>query len=160
LCSWDDAAPGSSEYFLYFGESKMKNALFIMTAALLLLAIPVMSSHGEDKNALKKLMTKKLENAQKVLEGLAINDYDMVAKHADELIQVSKDVEFRVLKTPQYEANSNDFRRAAETMIQQAKAKNTDGIALAYVNMTLSCVRCHQHVREVRMASLDVDRSN
>jgi len=53
--------------------------------------------------------------------------------------------------------NSNDFRRAAETMIQQAKAKNTDGIALAYVDMTLSCVRCHKYVREVRMASLDVD---
>jgi len=135
----------------------MKNAPFIVTAALLLLAIPVMSSHGEDKAALKKLMTKKLENAQKVLEGLAINDYDMVAKHADELIQISKAAEFRVLKTPQYEMNSNDFRRAAETMIQQAKAKNTDGIALAYVDMTLSCVRCHKHVREVRMASLDVD---
>jgi cytochrome c556 len=135
----------------------MKNAPFIVTATLLLLAIPVMNSHGEDKGALKKLMTKKLENSQKVLEGLAINDYDMVAKHADELIQISKAAEFRVLKTPQYEMNSNDFRRAAETMIQQAKAKNTDGIALAYVDMTLSCVRCHKHVREVRMASLDVD---
>jgi len=135
----------------------MKKAPFIVTAALLLLGIPVMSSHGEDKNALKKLMTKKLENAQKVLEGLAINDYDLVAKHADELIQVSKAAEFRVHKTPQYEASSNDFRRAAETMIQQAKAKNTDGIALAYVDMTLSCVRCHKHVREVRMASLDED---
>lgn len=136
----------------------MKNkAPLILTAALLALGIPVMSSHGDDKAALKKLMTKKLENAQKVLEGMAINDYDLVAKHAGDLIQISKAVEFRVLKTPQYEMNSNDFRRAAETMIQQAKAKNTDGIALAYVDMTLSCVRCHKHVREVRMASLDVD---
>ena|SRR5271165_6654071 len=131
---------------------------FILAAALLALAIPVLSSHGEDQGALKKLMTKKLENSQKVLEGLALNDYDLVAKHAAELIQISKAAEFRVLKTPQYELNSNDFRRAAETMIQQAKAKNTDGIALAYVDLTLSCVRCHKHVRETRMASLDVDR--
>jgi len=130
---------------------------FILTAALLALAIPVLSSHGEDQGALKKLMTKKLENSQKVLEGLALNDYDLVAKHAAELIQISKAAEFRVLKTPQYELNSNDFRRAADTMIQQAKAKNSDGIALAYVDMTLTCVRCHKHVREVRMASLDVD---
>jgi cytochrome c556 len=135
----------------------MKNAPFIVTATLLLLAIPVMNSNGEDKDTLKKLMTKKLENTQKVLEGLAINDYDMVAKHADELIQISKSAEFRVMKTPKYEVNSNDFRRAAETMIQQAKAKNTDGIALAYVDMTLSCVRCHKHVREERMTSFDVD---
>jgi cytochrome c556 len=136
----------------------MKNASFIVTAALLLFAIPVMSSHGEDKNTLQKLMTKKLANAQKVLEGLAINDYDLIAKHADELVQVSKAAEFRVLKTQEYETNSNEFRRAAETMIQQAKAKNTDGVALAYVDMTLSCVRCHKHVREVRMASRNVDR--
>jgi len=136
----------------------MKNAPCIVTAVLLLLGIPVVSSHGEDKTALKKLMMKKLENAQKVLEGLSLNDYDLVAKHADDLIQVSKAAEFRVLKTPQYEMNSNDFRRAAETMIQQAKAKNTDGIALAYVDMTLSCVRCHKYVREVRMASLDAGR--
>lgn len=135
----------------------MKNAPFIVTATLLVLAIPVMNSNGEDKDTLKKLMTKKLENTQKVLEGLATNDFDMVAKHADELIQISKSAEFRVLKTPKYEVNSNDFRRAAETMIQQAKAKNTDGVALAYVDMTLSCVRCHKHVREERMASFDVD---
>ena len=136
----------------------MKNAAFIVTSAVLLLTLPVISSHGEDKTAVQKLMKKKLENAQKVLEGLAINDYDLVARHADELIQVSKAAEFRALKTPQYETNRNAFLRAAETMIQQAKAKNTDGIALAYVDMTLSCVRCHKHVREVRMASRDVDR--
>jgi len=135
----------------------VKNKPFILTAALLALGIPVMNSHGDEKSALQKLMRKKLESAQKVLEGLSLNDFDLVAKQADELIQISKAAEWRVLKTPQYEMNSNDFRRAAETMIQQAKAKNTDGIALAYVDMTLSCVRCHKYVREVRMASLDVD---
>jgi cytochrome c556 len=135
----------------------MKNALIVI-ASLLLLCIPGTSSHGDDQAALKKLMVKKLENAQKVLGGMTTNNYDEVAKHADELIQISKAVEFRVLKTPQYEMNSNDFRRAAETMIQQAKNKNTDGVALAYVDMTLSCVRCHKYVREVRMTSLDLDR--
>lgn len=136
----------------------MKNVPLILTAAVFALCVPTMSSHGEQQNAVKKLMTKKLENAQKVLEGLTMNDYDLIAKHADELIQVSKAAEWRVLKTPQYEMNSNEFRRAAETMIAQAKAKNTDGVALAYVDMTLTCVRCHKHVREVRMASIDVDR--
>jgi cytochrome c556 len=136
----------------------MKNALIVIASLLLLLCIPGASSHGDDQAALKKLMVKKLENAQKVLGGMTTNNYDEVAKHADELIQISKAVEFRVLKTPQYEMNSNDFRRAAETMIQQAKNKNTDGVALAYVDMTLSCVRCHKYVREVRMTSLDLDR--
>lgn len=40
-------------------------------------------------------------------------------------------------------------------MIKQAKAKNTDGVALADVDMTLTHVRSHKHVREARLARLD-----
>ena len=29
--------------------------------------------------------------------------------------------------------------------------KNLDGAALSYVDMTLMCVKCHQHVRETKM---------
>lgn len=133
----------------------MKNYALTALAALVALTLTVLPGHSAEQDAMKKLMTRKLENAQKVLEGVAVNDFDLVAKHADELIAVSKAAEWRVLKTPQYELYSNEFRRAAETMIQQAKAKNGDGVALAYVDMTLACVKCHKHVREVRMARLD-----
>jgi cytochrome c556 len=50
--------------------------------------------------------------------------------------------------------NSNEFRRAAEKIIDKAKAKNIDGVTLAYFEMTMSCVRCHEYVREVRDVSL------
>lgn len=133
----------------------MKNWSLVVTVTLLALGVPVFYGHGGEQDVMKKLMTRKLENAQKVLEGVAVNDFDLVVKHADELIAVSKAAEWRVLKTPQYELYSNEFRRSAETMIKQAKAKNTDGVALAYVDMTLSCVKCHKYVREVRMARLD-----
>ncbi len=36
-------------------------------------------------------------------------------------------------------------------MAQQAKEKNIDGAALAYVEMTLVCVKCHEHVREQKV---------
>ena len=115
-----------------------------------------MPGHAADRDqVVKTLMRRKLTNAEKVLEGLAVNDFDMVAKHGDELMQVSKATEWAVLKTPEYKLYSNDFRRIAERLVQQAKAKNTDGVALAYVDMTLTCVKCHQHVREIRMARLD-----
>jgi cytochrome c556 len=136
----------------------MKTISIRLATALLALAIPTMSSHGEDQTAIQKLMTKKLQSAQKVFEGLATNNYDLIATNAEELIQVSKAAEFGVLKTPQYETHNNEFRRAAETLIEQAKAKNTDEAARAYVDLTLSCVRCHKHVREVRMARLDFSR--
>jgi hypothetical protein len=99
---------------------------------------------------LGELMRRKLESSQKVLEGIALSDFDRIAKHADDLIAVSKQAEWQVLKTPQYESYSNDLRRSAEVMIQQSREKNLDGVVLAYVDMTLTCVKCHKHVREAR----------
>jgi len=132
----------------------MKHWPFLLTAAALLAIVPVMPGHAQD-NTLKALMVKKLQNSQMVLDGLALGDFDRIGKHAEELIRISKQAEFKVLKTPQYEIYSNDFRRNAETLVLMAKGKNLDGAALAYVELTLTCVKCHKHVREVRMARAD-----
>ncbi|OAI55178.1 hypothetical protein AYO44_00245 [Planctomycetaceae bacterium SCGC AG-212-F19] len=133
----------------------MKQSPVLVAVAVLLVAALTICGHAAVQDAVKALMAKKLENAHKVMDGIALGDFDKIGKHADELIRVSKAVEFRVLKTPQYEVYSNDFRRNAETLGQMATAKNLDGAALAYVELTLSCVKCHKHVREVRMARAD-----
>jgi len=99
---------------------------------------------------LSALMRRKLDNSQKVLEGIALSDFDEIARHAQELIDVSKQAEWQVLKTPEYEVYSNDLRRNAEVLIQQSRQKNLDGAVLAYVDLTLTCVKCHKHVREAR----------
>jgi hypothetical protein len=117
--------------------------------------LPTLPGHGQERAKVPDLMRKKLVHAQSVLEGIAINDLDKVSQNARDLIDVSRRAEWRALKTPQYELYSNEFRRAAETLGQRAKERNTDGAALAYVELTLTCVRCHKHVREVRMARLD-----
>ncbi len=98
------------------------------------------------------IMQQKLGHAQKLLEGLAIKDFAIIEKHADELGILSKRAEWLVLKTPEYTRHSDDFRRHCETMSRMAKEKNLDGCALAYVQMTMSCVNCHKYVREVRIA--------
>ena len=100
-------------------------------------------------------MQRKLEAAQKLLEGIALNDSAKIGKQADELLRISKEAEWKVLKTPQYEVYSNEFRRQADTLIQNAKDKNLDGAALTYVELTLTCVRCHKHVREIRQVSFE-----
>jgi hypothetical protein len=124
--------------------------------ALLVAALGLtLAGHADESPKASTLMRKKLECSQKVLEGIALNDFDKIARNGEELIQLSKQAEFKVLKTPQYEVNSNDFRRNAEALVTAAKAKNGDAAALAYVDLTLSCVKCHKHVREVRMGRLD-----
>ena len=110
---------------------------------------------GEDSKKVSELMRKKLQHAQKVLEGIALNDFDKILEHADGLMQVSKEVEWKVVKTPRYEVQSNEFRRAVEILQEKATQKNLDGAALGYVELTLTCVKCHKYVREARMTRLD-----
>lgn len=130
----------------------MKNAwVFGLALVVLVGGFPLADSPGQDKKV-RELMARKLDHSQKVLEGIALNDFDKITRNADELISISKTTEWKVLKTPEFELYSNDFRRSAAAMIDHSKNKNLDGAALAYVEMTLTCVKCHKHVREVRMA--------
>jgi len=142
----------------------MRRFTWVFLGVLLLTGLPMVGGQGQPpkhketpkkKKEVTELMKKKLLNSQKVLEGIALGDFKLISKHAEELLAVSKDAEWRVLKTPEYEIFSNEFRRNAETLIKTANDKNLDGGALAYVEMTLNCVKCHKYVRERRMTWLD-----
>jgi hypothetical protein len=101
------------------------------------------------------LMQKKLTHAQKLLEGIAIADLDKIGEHARDLSALSKLAEFKVLKTVQYDLHANEFRRALDDIQKAVKQKNLDAATLGYLDLTMSCVRCHKHVREVRVARAD-----
>ncbi len=130
----------------------MTRSRLVLWSIAVVLAVTASISHGQDPKA--NVMKRKLTSAQKILEGVAVHDFDLIATHAELLIQASQEAGWKVLKTPRYEIYSQDFRRTAEQLIRHAKAKNVDGAALAYVDLTLTCVKCHQHVREEKMTLL------
>ncbi len=101
---------------------------------------------------LQQLMIAKLQHAQKLLEGIALGKFDKIESSALELTRISRTAEWLAQKAPRYEMFSNEFTQAAETIAKKAKEKNVDGVTLAYFDLTKSCVRCHQHMREVRDA--------
>jgi hypothetical protein len=104
-------------------------------------------------DASNNFMRAKLEHSQKVLEGLAVDDLPLVAKHSDELSLLSKAASWQVLQTPEYVRRSKEFQRAAEAVASAAKKKNLDGAALAYLDLTMKCIDCHKYVRNVRMVN-------
>ena len=96
-----------------------------------------------------ELMRAKLRHSQAVLEGLALADFKKVEAAAAELVQVSQGAAFlNAHKSREYEIQAQLFRRSAETVSRKARDKNLDGVTLAYVDMTLTCVKCHQHTRD------------
>jgi hypothetical protein len=129
--------------------------------AFALAAIPFNLS-GQDKKkdsdqVLAEMMQKKLHSAHIVLDGVAIGDFKKIAQGGEELNRLAKSETWQLIRSPTYERHSADFIRATDNLVKKAREKNMDGAALAYVEMTLSCVRCHQYVREHRRdARLDL----
>jgi GH24 family phage-related lysozyme (muramidase) len=116
---------------------------------LSLLAVPSSSQEKKRKREPDPLMVAKLKESQTLLEGLTLNDMAKVQKSAEELLRISKTAQMRkALNTPAYELHANSFQKAAETVVEKAKAKNIDGATLGYMDMTITCVRCHQYTRE------------
>lgn len=95
-------------------------------------------------------MRAKLAHSQNVLEGLAIEDYDLIDKGAQELSLASEDASWQVLQTEDYARQSADFRRSCDSLRKAAKSRNLDGAALAWMEVTMKCVQCHKYVRDVR----------
>jgi hypothetical protein len=93
-------------------------------------------------------MRAKLGHAEHVLEGLAVADYEMIERAAQELSLASLDSNWQVLQTEDYVRQSAEFRRACDSLKKAAQEKNLDGAALAWVDVTLKCVQCHKYVRD------------
>ena len=98
------------------------------------------------------VMQRKLAHAQKVLEGLATEDYGKIGKNADGLLDCVKDATWKIAQTDRYVLYSDDFRRGVEGMRKAAKDKKIDAAALAYVDITLTCVKCHRYLRDEGIA--------
>jgi len=90
-----------------------------------------------------------------VLNGLTIEDYDLIAKHSQAMSLLCEDELWSVLQTPEYRARSAEFQRSVDAVTEAARKKNLEAAALGYVDVTLKCVNCHKYVRKVRMARLE-----
>ena len=51
------------------------------------------------------------------------------------------------------------FRRPAEAMVKKAKERNIDGVMVAYNDLTLSCLKCHQAMRD-KTFEIDLERDD
>jgi hypothetical protein len=129
----------------------VKNLIRAKLLAILLIGLAVGFGQGQEPQS-KAFMRAKLEHSQKVLEGLALEDFDTIAKNAQAMSLLSLAASWQVLQTPEYAQQSLEFRRSADAITAAAKKKNLDGAALAYVEMTMKCVNCHKYVRGVRLA--------
>ena len=97
-------------------------------------------------------MRAKLAHSADVLEGLSLEDFDLIARGAQQLSLVSQDSNWQVIQTEDYARQSMEFRRACDGLRRAAKEKNLDAAVLAWMDVTMKCVQCHRYVRDEERA--------
>lgn len=100
-------------------------------------------------------MRLKLDNAREVLEGLATEDFKQIAQHSQQMALLVQDETWMVLQTPEYRHESTEFQMVANRLTEAAREENLDGVTLAYIDLTVSCVNCHKYTRASRKEKTD-----
>ena len=123
-----------------------------LLAALILAYLFVCTTSGdpqaEKESAVKEAMQQKVAYSQQVLIGVTLGDYGLIANNAEKLVELSNKTNWYSRQVPEYELFLNEFRRNAQDLMKAGQQKNLDAASLAYVQMTLSCVSCHNFIRK------------
>ena len=137
----------------------MKHSILVVFVALLLGTTVTLFSVGQTPTVVQPekaptaLMAAKLSHSQKVLEGLVRKDFGAIRKGANEMKQISEAAEWPRQRDPVYEHFGREFRRQSAQLVSLADKRNHEGAMFVYLQMTTTCIQCHDYVRDsIRVA--------
>ena len=122
--------------------------LLLVAAVVMIAAAPAAQEATVQPDKVAAFMRAKLAHSQNVLEGLAVEDFDLIDRGANDLALASQASSWQVLQTADYARHSDEFRRSCNALRAAAKARNLDGAALAWMEVTMKCIQCHKYVRD------------
>jgi len=94
----------------------------------------------------KVFMRVKLQSSGKVLEGIVTRDFKLIDEGAREMQDMSRASDWPRAKDDTYEHYGVEFRRLCGKLSSLAKEKNHEGVSFTYMQLTSSCITCHDHV--------------
>ena len=97
-------------------------------------------------------MRLKLQASTSILEGLCTEDMQLVGTGCDQLLKMSLEERWRVSGDNVYRRYSTEFQAAIEELKQESAEADLHGTSLAWINVTMKCLKCHEWVRTVVLA--------
>ena len=92
-------------------------------------------------------MRMKLDASEKILEGLAMEDFELIQEGAAKLEDMSAAEKWRVTNDPFFREHSNDFQKVAKRLSKNAKEGKLEASALTWLEATMQCIECHKWTR-------------
>lgn len=106
----------------------------------------------DEPAALERFMRQKLQASNLILEGLCTEDLKLVADGSRTLMKMSSEEKWRVSNDMMYRRYSTEFIHAVEELQKEAEDNDMDGTSMAWVNVTMKCLKCHEWVRNSVLA--------
>ena len=116
--------------------------------ALSLLVVSVLQTAAQ--TPVQSLMKAKAGYAHRLLDAVVLGELETVGDQAFRLKAIAETADWSVIDTPEYVRESDAFIRATERLQQSVASGNHQAVADAYVEVTLSCVRCHRYMSSRR----------
>lgn len=111
-------------------------------------------SSPPDKADVEKFMELKLKAAQRTMQAVMVNDFQLIRDECSAMVDLSRHAAWKQMASPVYIQDTADFVGAAEFLQKMASAEDSEGVSLAFARLTTTCTHCHLHVRTPRVASL------
>jgi hypothetical protein len=133
-------------------EMRIKTVALFSMIALVVVAGSVWSINQEpgDKVTKAAIMRLKLEPAKKILEGIALGDFQAVRKNTEQIRLLTLDESWMLVQTDDYRQQTKNFERSLNLLNRMCDEKDIEGVTLAYMQVTMRCVECHQRMRDLR----------
>ncbi len=138
--------------------SSTRIATFVLGLATMSLLAVLMT--GDDARAqeetkskkppLELTMRSKLDAASKVLEGLAIEDKELVHEGSAILTELSKVEKWQILKSAEYREHTQSFRSAVKRLDEAAQNGEFAAAQLEWLDVSKRCFDCHNEIRASR----------
>ena len=133
--------------------------VLIRSSLVVMLATLALADVSSQTVQLSRVMREKLQQSQGLLAALVTSKWDDLERRSRELEGLTRDPAWAVMNAPEYSRQAAAFLRATQDLIEASQRRDPEGAPLAYVSLTLTCVRCHQTVARGRRAGLTAAES-
>ena len=106
----------------------------------------------EPVGGLHRFMRQKMQASNLILEGLCTDDMTTVASGTQTLLKMPSEARWRVSNDMMYRRFSTEFVQAVEELQKEAEENDIDRASMAWVNVTMKCLKCHKWVRNTVLA--------
>jgi hypothetical protein len=135
-----------------FSRFSMVRLIIVLTclAGIRLMTWSADAQEESKKKPLEMKMREKLSAASKVLEGLAIEDKELVHEGTKILTELSKAEVWLVLKDAEYREHTQAFRNAVRRLDEAAQESRFASAQLEWLDANKRCFDCHNYMRDTK----------